>query len=172
MNTRFLKAPVSIWLKVRGSFITVDEIPDCREGFVSHQEIRAESGGQQRKFKFFSLMVWGHVQEHALSPELSLAACSGGQLTAALGLCTKIVKNMRNDLLEQPWLNLLLCKCSGRCCQKELNLHRNTTAWNSWEEPAVKTLRLGWFSFFSQMLRVRRASGAHFDTGFLFGAVD
>lgn len=52
-------------------------------------------------------MVWSHVQEHALTSELSLAACSSGQVMVSLVLGMKIDKNMRNYLLEQACPSLL-----------------------------------------------------------------
>lgn len=88
-------------------------------------------------------MVWSHVHEHALTPELSLAACSGGQVMVSLVLGMKIDKNMRNDLLEQAWPSLLPLEVQWKMLSRETKVfHRNTTAQSCWEAPAVEILRL------------------------------
>lgn len=94
-------------MKVRGSFISVDEIPDCREVCTGKgDQGRGWRTAEEVEYLFFPDGLES-CQEHALSPELSVAASPGGQGTVAWGLCAKIDKGMRNDLLEWAWPNLL-----------------------------------------------------------------
>lgn len=69
------------------------------ERFARAKEIRAESEGQQRKFNIFFPWWFG-----VMNVPWAFSGCLFWWTSnSRFGLCMKIDKNMRNDLLEQAW---------------------------------------------------------------------
>lgn len=132
------------------------------ERFAWAKEIRAEFGGQQRRFNFFSPWWFGVMTRNM--PWVLSCLCSGGQVTVALGLCKKLIRAW--EMIS--WKR----KCSGRCCSgrakssQQLRTAGKLQQWKYWGRACRNPYS---FSFFFPWCWVL---GVHFDTGFLFGAVD